>query len=447
MSEKHTVTELERSKTIRDMGSEFDERITFIGRINFRDQRVKFGIKRKDRRFHTYCIGQTGTGKTTLLENLIGQDIRNGEGLAFFDPHGDVVEQIARAIPQERQKDLIYFDIPDTHCPYGFNPLENVPQDKRPFTASGIIEAFKKIWETKGATTWGPRMEHIFRNVLLTLLDQPQATFADIRRLFYDPAYRKEAISKVTNPEVKDFWLREFENYYPRYKIEAINPIQNKVGAFLADPNLFRILAQSKNNLDLRKVMDEGKILLVNLAKGKLGGDNATLIGALLVSRLGLAALSRADQPEEQRRDFYLYLDEFQNFTTLSLSNMLSELRKYRLNMILSHQYLDQLEPEVRQAILGNVGTIICFRIGLKDAQYLEDVFYPKFSRDDLINLGNFNIYLRLVIDGMISKPFSADTLPPTLSEKLMTSRFLAFAVLPIRLISYLVRQTRGWFR
>ena len=388
------------------MTLESDNRPPFLGYLNFRDFNKKFGIKKSDRRYHMYLIGQTGTGKTSLMANLLNQDIQNGEGLAILDPHGDMVSRIAKNIPDERAKDLIYLNVSDPNSPYGFNPLASVPVDQRPMMASAIVEAFQKIWEG----TWGPRMEHFFLNGVLTLLDQPTATLSDLGRIFDDSGYRNSALTRVTNPEVRNFWYREYPGYPLRYRSEAIAPIRNKVGAFISDPNLHRVLTSSPEMIDVRKVMDEGKILLVNLAKGNLGSKGG-LLGSLLVSRIGTAALSRADQPEDRRRDFYLYLDEFQNFTTLSLANMLSELRKYRLNMVLAHQYLGQLEPEVREAILGNVGSIISFRVGPEDARLLAKYFQPKFTDADLMILDNYSIYLRLMIDGAVSKPFSAVTM------------------------------------
>ena len=293
--------------------------------------------------------------------------------------------------------------------PLGLNPLENIAPIKRPLAASGLLEVFKKLW----MDSWGPRLEHIMRNALLALLDQPQATLADVLRLLDDQAFRKSAVTKIQNDQVRDFWTKEYENYPARFRMEAIAPIQNKVGAFLANPILNKILTQAKNAFYLRRVMDEGKILLVNLAKGKIGEDTAMLLGALLITRVGLAALSRADIPESDRRDFYLYVDEFQNFTTLSLVSMLSELRKYRVNMIFAHQYLSQLYPQVQDAILGNVGTLISFRLGVTDAEILEKEFYPEFSIRDLISLPNHQIYLKLMINGKISSPFSAQTIKP----------------------------------
>ena len=388
------------------MLGDLENRVTYFAKTNFRNEAKAFGIKRADRRAHMYVIGKTGTGKSTLLETLIKQDMENGEGLALLDPHGDLLEQVFKAIPEKRKGDLIYFNVPDRANALGFNPLESVAPEKRALAAAGLLESFNRIW----AASWGPRMEHILRNAFLALLDQPEATLADVLRLLDDHAFRREICSRVYNSQVRDFWLREYENYPLRLRAEAIAPIQNKVGAFLTDPLLNRILTQKRSHFDLRRVMDEGKILLVNLAKGKIGGDASALLGALLVTKIGLAGLSRADIPEESRHDFYLYLDEFQNFATLSLANMLSELRKYRTNMILSHQFQGQLEPQVRDAILGNVGTIISFRLGLTDAEILTGEFYPFFSARDLINLPNYHIYLKLMIDGMVSQPFSGET-------------------------------------
>ncbi len=399
------------------MTSESQNEVLFLGHVDFRGKGQKFGIRRPDRRYHTYLLGQTGTGKTSLMESMIVQDIANGDGVAVLDPHGDLVERLVRQIPEKRKADLIYFNVADPACPFGFNPLDPVPASRRSLASSELIEAFKKIW----GKTWGPRMEHILRNCLLTLLDQPKASLADINKLFRDDSFRQQALTYVTNPEVRDFWLKEFGSWSFKFRSEIVQPIQNKVGAFLADPNLYRVLTKTQKTFDIRKVMDEGKILFVNVAKGKLGGDNSAVLGALLVSRVGLAALSRADQPEESRRDFYLYLDEFQNFTTLSTVNILSELRKYRLNLIIANQYLNQLEEEIQDAILGNVGNIVAFRVGMNDARVLEKVFYPKFGFSDLMNLSNYEAYFRVMVHGVMEKSFSGKTLPPA---RLTGSRF-----------------------
>jgi hypothetical protein len=387
------------------MSFEADNRITILGRMNFRSDRRLFGIKRADRRAHMYVIGKTGTGKSTLLENMIRQDIENGEGLALLDPHGDLAGKIYSSVLESRKGDVIYLNAPDPNQPYGFNPLGNVSVVKRPLAASGLIEVFKKIW----SDAWGPRMEYILRNAILALLDRPNSTLADMPRLFDDKVFRRAAMFSCRNEHVRYFWLVEYEKYPARLKAEAIAPIQNKVGAFLANPILRRILTEPTNDLRMRSIMDEGRILLVNLAKGKIGEDVTSLLGALIVSRIGLAGLSRANIPEENRKDFYLYMDEFQTFTTLSLANMLAELRKYRLNLILAHQFLNQLQPELRSAILGNVGTIISFRVGAEDAQILEAEFQPEFRLTDLVNLPNHKIYLKLMVDGVVSRGFSGE--------------------------------------
>jgi Type IV secretion-system coupling protein DNA-binding domain len=386
------------------------QQITFFAQADFRGRMTPFGIKEADRRAHMYLIGKTGTGKSTLIERLILQDIEAGRGVAILDPHGDLVERVLAKVPGNRQEDVINFDVPDAKQSLGFNPLSNVPQSKRSLAASGLVGVFRKLW----CDSWGPRLEHILRNALLLLLDQPEATLADVLRLLSDVRYRAVALRSVRSDQVRDFWVKEYGGYSARFRTEAIAPIQNKVGAFLADPTLNRILTQPKSSFNLRQIMDEGKIFLVNLSKGKLGEDTASLLGSLLVSSIGLTGLRRADSSEEARRDFYLYLDEFHTFTTLSLAGMLSELRKYRLNLILSHQYLSQLDSQVRDAILGNVGTIIAFRIGLPDAELLESEFFPDFRATDLINLPNYRIYLKLMIDGRVSSPFSAQTLLPS---------------------------------
>lgn len=385
------------------------EEITYFATADFRNQATPFGIKRKDRRAHMYILGKTGTGKSTLLETLIRQDISSGHGLALLDPHGDLVEKVLSEVPADRRHDLIYFDATDAKHPLGFNPLECVAARYRPLAASGLLSVFQHLW----SDSWGPRLEHLLRNALLTLLEQPNTTLADIPRLLDDNAFRKQAVTRVTSDQVRNFWLKEYAGYPARFRAEVVAPLQNKVGAFLSNPLIHRIVTQEKSAFRMGRIMDEGKVLLVNLAKGKIGADTSTLLGALLVSRLGLAALGRVGQPESERRDFYLYLDEFHNFTTLSLAGMLSELRKYRLNLILAHQYLAQLDERLLAAILGNVGTIVSFRIGPSDVETIAQEFAPEFSATDLLNLPNFHIYLKLMIDGRVSTPFSAVTFPP----------------------------------
>lgn len=382
-----------------------DNDITYLARLNFRNDRRMFGIRRRDRRSHIYLIGKTGVGKSTFLDNMLRQDIANGEGLALVDPHGDLVEQIQTEIPMHRRQDVVWFNVPDRNQTLGFNPLWDVPPIERPLVASDLLDVFKKIW----SDSWGPRLEHILRNVLMALLDQGNATLGDVNRLLSDKLYRHDVAMKTFSPAVRAFWLKEYEGYPDRFRAEAIAPLQNKIGAFLSNPVLNRILTR-ENTLDLRTIMDTGKILLVNLAKGKAGEDTAALLGALLVAKLGRVALRRADTPEEQRLDFHVYLDEFQTLATPSLASMLSELRKYRMNLILAHQFLSQLDEGVRDSILGNVGTMIVFRVGLTDAEILAKEFYPEFDATDLVNLPNHNFCLKLMVDGAVSKGFSGAT-------------------------------------
>lgn len=356
-----------------------------------------------------YVIGKTGTGKSTLLESMALQHLRAGQGFALIDPHGDLVARVRAHVPDHRLGDLIYLDATDSSRPLAFNPLSPVSPALRPVVASGLLDAFKKVW----IDSWGPRLEHILRNTLLTLLDQREATLADILRLLDDPAFRRAALANVTNPAVRDFWLREYEQWDRRLRTEAIAPVQNKVGAFVTHPVLQRILLQPRSSFRLREVMDSGRILLVNLAKGQIGEDAAALLGALLVSILGAAGLSRADMPEESRRDFSVYLDEFHTVTTESLAGLLAELRKYRVSLTLAHQYLGQVPERIRDALLANVGTIICFRIGTPDAEILAAEFAPECSAGDLTRLPNHEIYLKMMVDGAVSPAFSAETLTP----------------------------------
>jgi type IV secretory pathway TraG/TraD family ATPase VirD4 len=378
-----------------------------IAKTNYRGIEHPFSIKTKDRLSHIYIIGKTGTGKSTLLENLVLQDISGHRGLAFLDPHGDSSEKIYAAA--KNNPEIIYWDVPENPKGLGYNPIRPVSPKRRPLLASGILEVFKKQW----GDAWGVRMEHIFRNCLLTLLDQPQATLADILQLFNSPAYRRQALTRVENEQVKSFWLQEYEKYSYRTRADAIVPIQNKIGAFLANPILKQVLTEPKQNLSFRRIMDQRQVLLVNLSKGKLGEDASMLLGGLLMTSIGLAAFSRADTPELKRCDFTLYADEFQSFTTLSLVNMASELRKYHVSLVLAHQYLHQLDEKIRHAVIGNAGTLIAFRLGASDATWLEKEFQGVFTARDLMGLPNYHIYLKLMIDGKPSVPFSATTFPP----------------------------------
>jgi hypothetical protein len=381
-----------------------------FAKTNFRNEQVPFGIKRIDRRGHMYLLGKTGTGKSTLMEALMIDDMKKGFGFALIDPHGDLVKKVKTQIPPDRAADVIDFDVPNPFQPYGFNPLKGIPEAKRALAASGLIQVFRHLW----IDSWGPRLEYILRNCLLSLLEFPEATLSDISRILTDKFFREQVLTFVSNIELKNFWRKEYDAFPERLRAEAISPIQNKVGAFVSHPLLQKILNRPEKPLNLRKIMDDGKILLVNLSKGSIGEDISNLLGSLLISRFDLAALSRADRSEAERSDFTLYLDEFHNFTTQSLMFMLSELRKYRLSLVLAHQYLSQLTDNIRDAILGNVGTIIIFRIGAVDAETLAMEFAPDLKLTDLTNLPNYHIYLKMMIDGKISRPFSAITTPPT---------------------------------
>jgi type IV secretory pathway TraG/TraD family ATPase VirD4 len=377
--------------------------------VDFRNDGRVFGIKDEDRFSHIYIIGKTGTGKSTLVETMALQDAERGSGFALIDPHGDLVERVAARISNER-RDVIYFNVPDPAQPYGYNPLRHVREDRIALAASGMMDVFKKMWPD----AWGVRMEHILRNVLMALLEQPHSTLHDVLRIFSDRGFRMRIAKSLRNKTVRTFLLYEFEQFSFGYRADSTAPIQNKVGAFLADPILDRILTAPKEDLRIRGIIDQGQILLVNLGKGELGEDTSSLLGGLLVTTIGLAAFSRGDTPPARRRDFFVYIDEFQSFTTLALANMLSELRKYRVGFTVAHQFLHQLEPDVRHAVLGNVGSIISFRVGIEDAPYLARELQPKFDELDLLQLPNFKIYLKLMIDGTPSKPFSATTLKPS---------------------------------
>lgn len=381
--------------------------ISYFGQTNHRARMIPFGIKQDDRLSHIYIIGKTGVGKSTLIEVLARQDLDAGRGFALIDPHGDLVERIAGVAMAAAPDRVAYLNAPDRLQPFGYNPLRRVGADQIPLAAAGLIETLRKLWPD----AWGVRMEHVLRNAVYALLEQEQARLPDILRLFADEAYRKAVARHTRNETVRKFWLGEFENYHFRQRADAIAPIQNKLGALLSDPRLYRALVEPDVDLHLRSLMDDGKVLLANVAKGRLGEGSSLVLGALLLSTLALAALTRADSPE--RRPFFIYADEFQMFTTLMLANMMSELRKYGVGLTLAHQYMHQLAPDVRHAVLGNAGTIMSFRVGPEDAPLLSEEFQPAFGTLDLLNLPNRAVYLKLMIDGQPSSPFSATTLPP----------------------------------
>jgi CxxC-x17-CxxC domain-containing protein len=391
-----------------------DNEVTIFAETNYRNSKVKFGIKTDDRRRHMYFIGKTGMGKSTVLENMIIQDIQDGRGVCVIDPHGDLVEKVIDFIPSHRVNDVIYFNPSDLNFPIGFNVLETVNPEQRHLVVSGLIGVFQKIW----ADSWGPRLEYVLHHAISALLEYPGSTLLGIMRILTDKNFRKRVIDKVTDPVVKAFWVDEYSKYPDRFQAEAIAPIQNKVGRFLSSALIRNILGQVKSSFDMRDIMDQQKILLLNLSKGRVGEDNSALLGAMMITKIQLAAMSRVDTPEKERRDFYLYVDEFQNFATKSFNNILSEARKYRLNLIIAHQYIEQVDEEVTAAVFGNVGTIIAFRVGGADAEFLEKEFFPTFIQEDLVNLSKFEIYLKLMIDGVTSEAFSAMTLPPAINPE-----------------------------
>ena len=396
--------------------------ITPIGYHNFRgNSDQKFGIKSEDRRRHVYVVGKTGVGKSTLLENMAIADIRSGKGIAIIDPHGELAEKLLDYVPEERLDDVIYFNPADMEHPIAFNPMEQVGNEFRHLVASGIMGVFKKIW----VDAWSARMEYILNNTLLALLELPNSTLLGVLRMFAEPDYRKKIVTNLQDPVIKAFWQNEFARYSQKLETEALAAIQNKVGQFVSNPLIRNILGQSRSTINMREIMDTGKIFIANLSKGKMGEDNSALLGAMIISRLQLAAMSRVDIPEDKRRDFFMYVDEFQNFATDSFASILSEARKYHLSITLAHQYIGQLvsndgNTKVRDAVFGNVGTIITFRVGAADGEFLEKEFMPEFLQNDLVNLAKANIYIKLMIDGVSSKPFSATTCPPHL-EPLVT--------------------------
>jgi len=390
-----------------------DDKITYFAQTNSRGKAVPFGIKRRDRARHMYVIGKTGMGKSTLLENMAIQDIRNGEGMAFIDPHGSTADRILEYVPEHRIKDVVYFAPFDMEYPIAFNVMEDVGYDKRHLVVSGLISAFKKIW---GPDSWSARMEYILSNTLLALLEYPGSTLLDVNRMLVNKNFRKKVVENIGDPTVKSFWAEEFANYTDRYTQEATPAIQNKIGQFTSNPLIRNIVGQAKSSFDLRQMMDEKKIIIMNLSKGRVGEVNANLLGSMLVTKIYLAAMSRADVAAKTLAElpaFYFYVDEFQSFANQSFADILSEARKYKLNLIIAHQYIEQMEEEVRDAVFGNVGTTVAFRVGPFDAEVLETIFQPQFTQADLVNLGFAQIYLTLMIDGVGSPPFSATTIAP----------------------------------
>ena len=389
-----------------------NKELTYLGITTYRDKNQLFGIKRKDRRQHVYLLGKSGTGKSVLMFNMIIQNIQNGDGVCMVDPHGENVEAILSAIPPHRMKDVVYFNPADADYHIGFNVLELIDPQYKHLVASGLMGIFTKIW----ANAWSARMEYILNNCILALLDTPGTTLLGIPRMLVDKDYRQKIISNLKDPVIKAFWIHEYEAWQDKFRNEAIAPIQNKVGQFLSTSIIRNVVGQSKSTINIFDIMNEGKIFLVNVSKGRIGEDNSGLLGGMIITKIQLAAMERVRIPEESRRDFYLYVDEFQNFVTDAFAGILSQARKYRLNLTVAHQYTAQLVVDkssaVRDAVFGNVGTMIVFRVGSDDAEFLEKEFDPEFTPQDIVNLPNYKVYLKLMIDGVTSRPFSAKTLP-----------------------------------
>ncbi|MEO1700611.1 MAG: DUF87 domain-containing protein [Pseudomonadota bacterium] len=369
-----------------------------------------FGIRQYDRLYHFYAIGMTGTGKSTLLFNLMKQDIRNGQGFCVVDPHGDLATQLRPLLPSN----AVYWDAADPDNEYGYNPLTPVSAQYRPLVASALIDTLKKQW----ADAWGPRMEHLLRYSLLALLEYPSATIADIMPMYLEKDFQRRVVSCVTDPYVRRFWTSEYETMKYKGAVDGVAPIANKLGGFLAHPIVRQSVTKPAKPLRFRQLMDEGRVLIVNLAKGRLGADTANIVGGIALSNLAHAAYSRQNLPEGQRAPYFAYVDEFHSFTTSALADMLSELRKYKLGLVLAHQHTGQLENDVSQAIFGNVGTIMTFRVGASDANILARQFGANVpSVRDLVNLPNYECYVKLMVNGTQSKPFSARTLLAQISK------------------------------
>lgn len=379
--------------------------VSYFARSNFRSHQKLFGIKQADRMFHFYCFGKSGSGKTSLLKSLMLQDAEANRGFAFVDVHGDASREINEKLQDRfRNRKIIYFDVTNPELDYGYNPLRSVSPSKRSLVASNILEIFQRNWKS----AWGMKMEHILRMILLTLLDQPSAKLSDILKLLHEKSYREQCLIHIQNQDIKTFWLKEF----PKYKPNDLLPIMNKLGGFLSHIMVRKILIENKRQLSLRSIIDTKQILIINLAKGQVGADVANILGGLLLTSLASASFSRIDILEKDRVPYFLYIDEFQTISgTELIAELLAQVRKFKIGLVLANQFLHQLDPSVRASVLGNVGTIVAFRLGITDANLMAKEFYPVFKTEDFISLANYSIYLRLMIDGKPSNPFSADTI------------------------------------
>jgi len=389
-------------------GRQEKKRINFFARTEFKNKAATFGIKKDDRRKHLYIIGKTGTGKSTMIANMAINDMKNGEGVAVIDPHGDLTDILLDFVPSFRINDVALLDPSDIDYPFHLNPLEVKDQAFRELVASGIVAIFYKLYHY----SWGPRLEYILRNTILTLLHVPQSTLLQVPELLTNEKYREKIVSTMGDQVLKNFWLNEFNKMSPQMRSEAVSPILNKVGQFLSSQTIRNIVGSPVSTIDLESMMNEGKIVIVNLSQGKLGEDSSALLGAMIITKIQLASMNRVYQQETERRDFYLYVDEFQNFATTSFIKILSEARKYRLDLTLANQYIGQIDEEVQKAIFGNAGSLAAFGVGATDARILAKEFGSKYEEDELVGLGNYQIILKLAIDNHTSTPFSATTLP-----------------------------------
>ena len=394
--------------------------ISYFAETNARNCFRRFGIKQVDRLSHIYAIGKTGVGKSTLLEALARQDLESGRGFCLIDPHGDLAERMRDAAAASGRP-YIYMDAAAPSQPYGYNPLRRVKEEKIPLAVSGLMDAMKKLW----SDAWGVRMEHVLRSSLYALIERDGSTLPDILRLYADKPFRQGVVRGIRNETVRRFWKDEFEKYPDRQRAEAVAPIQNKLGALLTDPRLHRALVAPERAISFRQIMDMSGVLIVNLAKGRLGEDSANILGSMMVATSGVAALSRAELPASERRPYFLYVDEFQTFTTLAFVNLMPELRKHGVGLTLAHQYLHQLDDDVRHSVLGNAGTLISFRLGPEDATVMAQEMQPVFNALDLLNLPNHHFYVKLMIDGAPSRPFSATTVANHCSKASKNLRIL----------------------
>ncbi|OGG14075.1 hypothetical protein A2773_07225 [Candidatus Gottesmanbacteria bacterium RIFCSPHIGHO2_01_FULL_39_10] len=409
----------------------------YIGKSTYRGMSKNVYLGEDDRRRHVYIIGKTGVGKSVLLKDMILQDIRAGKGMAVIDPHGDLVEGLLPLIPPERAEDVIYFDPSDTERPMGLNMLEAHTEEQKHFVVTSIVGLMYKLYDPQKTGIIGPRFEHAIRNAMLTVMSVPGSSFVEVVRVLTDSAFVQELLPKVTDPIVRRYWTDQIAQTSDFHKSEVLDYIVSKFGRFVTNKLMRNIIGQSQSAFDFRKVMDEGKILLINLAKGKLGEENSNFLGLILVPKILVAAMSRVDMPEEKRRDFFLYVDEFQNFATPDFAQILSEARKFHLNLCVANQFIGQMDEEVKNAVFGNVGTIISFRIGVTDANYLQHWFTPVFNEGDLINVDVYNSYINTIVNNKPMQPFSVDMRKDIAAEKRIENPKVAEAVVQLSRLKY----------